>query len=98
MKKIKAPIPETKEVLIRFGQRRGLIIEYYVGEKKVSPFTFVKSENVDITTSWNKQQIGSRFTSNLPFERKIELNGQARELGIPFLVIGYEMFLEKFKK
>lgn len=96
--KRKAPVTGDKEILVSTGPRGGLVITYYVGEKKVSPFVFVKSENVDATPTYSRHAIGASFTSKLPFKRRVELNRQAREIGIPTMEIGYKMFLEKFKK
>ena len=85
----------TKKIFVSIGKRGGLKIEYYVGEKQVSPFTFVKINAQDITPSYNRQHIGNRLISKMAFKDRAVVNRQAREAGVDIWEIGYSLFLEK---
>ena len=82
----------TKKIFVSIGKRGGLQIEYYVGEKQVSPFLFLKSNAEDITPIYNRQQIGNRLISKMAFKDRVVVNRQARESGVDIFGIGYRLF------
>jgi hypothetical protein len=91
-------IKMDKKIFVGVGKLGGLQIEYYVGEKQVSPFLFVKSNAEDITPVGNRQKIGNRLISKLAFKDRVVVNRQAREDFLDIWDLGYGLFLEKFNK
>lgn len=88
----------TKKVCINVGPRGGLQVEYYIGEKKVSPFSFAKSNSEDLTHEGNKKTLGMKFLSKIQYNKRVELNREAHRSGIGFWAYGYRLFLESFRK
>ena len=88
----------TKKIFVSIGKRGGLQVEYYVGEKQVPPFVFVKSDAEDITPIYNRQKLGNRVVSKMEFKDRVVINRQSRESGVDMWDLGYGLFLEKYNK